>query len=349
MLLAGAALILGLWAGLLRLGWAWPSLPNLAAAHGPLMIAGFLGVLIPLERAVALRQTWMLAVPVLAGLGWISALMVPLVGAGLWALSGLGTLGILLVMVRHEPRLHTVTMALGAAALALGNLLWLGRWPLFQVVLWWVPFLTLTIGGERLELSRVLRLTRAQTGLFAGLVALALAGAGVATLAEPHWGARMLGMALVGLALWFMRYDVAARNLRHPNPLTRYIALSLFGGYLWLAVAGAVWLGAGGLVAGPLYDAALHAVFVGFVFTMIFGHAPIIFPALLGVVFNFRPVLYGPLAGLHLSLLSRILGDVLGVYAVRQWGGLLNAVAIVAFVALMAGLSRRSPNQAVDI
>ena len=45
----------GLWAGLQRMGWALPHLhPNLAALHGPLMLAGFLGTLIALERAVAL-------------------------------------------------------------------------------------------------------------------------------------------------------------------------------------------------------------------------------------------------------------------------------------------------------
>ena len=50
------ALLLAVWAGLLRIGWSLPTFPALSSAHGPLMIAGFLGVLIPLERAVALRQ-----------------------------------------------------------------------------------------------------------------------------------------------------------------------------------------------------------------------------------------------------------------------------------------------------
>ena len=54
--LAILALLFAMWAGLLRLGWILPTLPNRALAHGPLMISGFLGVLIPLERAVAIRQ-----------------------------------------------------------------------------------------------------------------------------------------------------------------------------------------------------------------------------------------------------------------------------------------------------
>jgi len=43
MALAMAALLAGLWAGLVRIGWAWPALrPTLPISHGPLMISGFL-------------------------------------------------------------------------------------------------------------------------------------------------------------------------------------------------------------------------------------------------------------------------------------------------------------------
>src|SRR5512134_1969811 len=108
-MLAILALLFALWAGLLRLGWALPSFPNLSVAHGPLMISGFLGVLIPLERAVAIRQKWMFAVPVIAGLGWLSLLLVPWIGGVLLTLASLGALLILGVMVRREPHLHTIT------------------------------------------------------------------------------------------------------------------------------------------------------------------------------------------------------------------------------------------------
>lgn len=47
------ALLAALWAGLVRLGWGLPPLrPTLPIAHGPLMVSGFLGTLISLERAV---------------------------------------------------------------------------------------------------------------------------------------------------------------------------------------------------------------------------------------------------------------------------------------------------------
>ena len=56
--------------GLVRLGWNLP-LPwqDQLIAHGPLMVCGFLGTLISLERAVALGAPWGYAAPVLVASG----------------------------------------------------------------------------------------------------------------------------------------------------------------------------------------------------------------------------------------------------------------------------------------
>jgi len=68
--LAFLGLLAALWAGLMRLGWQLPALtPSLAMLHGPVMISGFLGTLITLERAVAMKQRWMYLPPLLSGLG----------------------------------------------------------------------------------------------------------------------------------------------------------------------------------------------------------------------------------------------------------------------------------------
>lgn len=331
--LAILALLFALWAGLLRLGWALPTFDNLAAAHGPLMVSGFLGVLIPLERAVAIRQKWMFSVPLVAGAGWVTLFFQPGLGAVLLTTGSLGAVAILGVMVKREPHIHTITMAFGALAWLVGNLLWMFGLPVFQVVFWWMAFLVLTIGGERLELSRVLRLKPNEIHLFSLLAAALLAGA-ILAIFELNLGSRLGGFALLGLALWFLRFDLARRNLRHPNPLTRYIAICLFGGFLWLGISGGLFLYLGALYAGPFYDAALHAVFVGFVIAMIFGHAPIIFPAILGAQVKFYPAFYAHLGLLHLSLALRLVGDLTLQMALRQWGGLLNEIAILLFLGL---------------
>jgi hypothetical protein len=333
LLSAVLALLLALWAGLLRLGWTLPAFPNLALAHGPLMISGFLGVLIPLERAVAIRQKWMFLVPLLAGLGWVGLLIFPSVGGVLLTLGSLGTLAILIVMVRREPHLHTITMAFGALAFVIGNLLWMYGLPIFQIVFWWMAFLILTIGGERLELNRVLQPKPAQIRIFTlGAVAL-FAGATLAVF-NLEWGARLSGFSMLVLSLWFLKNDLATRNIRHANPLTRYIAFCLFGGFIWLGVGGLLQLIVGATYAGPLYDAVLHVVFVGFVMSMIFGHAPIIFPAILGLPVQYRPAFYGHLVLLHLSLLLRVAGDLTNQFDIRRWGGLLNEVAILLFLGM---------------
>ena len=341
--LAILALLFALWAGLHRMGWSLLSFPTLSVAHGPLMVSGFLGALIPLERAVAIRQKWMFAVPALAGLGWISLLIVPFLGGVLLTLASLGTLMILGVMVGREPHLHTMTMFVGVLAWAAGNFLWMLGFPIFQIVYLWISFLVLTIAGERLELSRVLRPVPGQLRLF-GILAAALSGGAILSLFNLSLGTRLSGIALLALSLWFLRNDLAGRNIHHPNPLTRYIAMCLFAGFLWLGLGGVLMLYFGALYAGPYYDAALHAVFVGFVISMIFGHAPIIFPAILGVPIHFRPAFYIHLCLLHVSLVIRLAGDLGGQTDIRKWGGVLNEVAILLFLVMTVYTILTPPN-----
>jgi len=334
--LAILGLLAALWAGLMRLGWELPALTaSLALAHGPLMISGFLGTLITLERAVALKQNWMYLAPLLAGLGWLAAVLIPdrLSGPILLSAASLGGVAILLEITRREFALHTVTMLLGMLAWSVGNLLWLTGLPLYQVVFWWQAFLVLTIAGERLELSRVLRPARSQQWLFGAIVFLLLTGL-LVTAFDLQPGTRLAGAALLALAVWSVRNDIAWRNLRHRLDLTRYIAWCLALGFVWLGIGGAVHLVLGAQFAGPRYDAALHAVFVGFVLSMIFGHAPIIFPAVLGVPISFHPAFYIQLAVLHLSLALRVVSDFANAQAPRMWGGLFNAIAVLLFVGL---------------
>ena len=325
------ALLLALWAGLLRMGWRLPAISGLALAHGPLMVAGFVGALIALERAVAIRMKWMFAVPAISALGSFILLLYQIIGAWLITAGSLGTVAILGVMLRRELKIHTAAMAIGALAWAFGNILWLSGMPIFQVVPWWQAFLILTIGGERLELSRVLRASTAQVRLFVVAVAGLLAGA-IVSIFTLDVGARLFGIALLVLSLWFMRNDIARPNIRHPAALTRYMAFCLYAGFIWMGIGGMIQLYLGAVYAGPLYDAALHSIFVGFVISMIFGHAPMIFPAILGVPITFSRAFYAQLVLLHLSLIVRITGDLSGALLLRQWGGLLNEVAILLFL-----------------
>ncbi len=334
--LAIFALLAALWAGLLRLGWSLPALtPSLAMTHGPLIVSGFLGTLITLERAVALKQKWMYLPPLLAGVGWLVTILIRtlLIGPFLLTLASLGGVAILIEITRREFALHTVIMLLGMLAWFAGNLLWLLGWQIFQVVFFWQAFLILTIAGERLELSRVLRPSSESQVLFGGIVTIFLAGI-IVSIFNPQVGMRLNGAALLFLALWSVRHNPAWRNLRHKLPLTRYIAWCLALGLAWLGGGGGLNLIFGAQVAGPRYDAALPVVFVGFVISMIFGHAPIIFPAILGVPISFQPAFYIHLILLHASLVLRVIADYANWHTLRMRGGLLNEVAILFFIGM---------------
>jgi len=137
---------------------------------------------------------------------------------------------------------------------------------------------------------------------------------------------------LLGLTMWLGCYDIARRTVRQTG-LPRFAAICLLSGYVWLAVGGILAITYGSVVAGPHYDAVLHAVLLGFVFSMIFGHAPIIFPAVFGFAVPFRPIFYAHVALLHLSVALRLLGDALFIVPLRQWGGLMNVLAILFFLA----------------
>ncbi len=95
--------------------------------------------------------------------------------------------------------------------------------------------------------------------------------------------------------------------------------MALLAGYVWLGVAGLLSLRYGGVTAGMAYDAGLHSLFVGFTFSMIFAHAPIILPAMTGLAVPYHARFYLPLALLHGSLLLRVAGDLAGWLPGRRW------------------------------
>lgn len=344
-LLARAALAAGvltllltsLWAGLLRLGWALPSpQATLAAVHGPLIVCGLLGTVIGLERAVALAKPWAFAGPLLtlAGGAALLAGLPTSLAALLMAGGSLGLLAVFAAVLRRQPARFIVTMALGAGAWLGGNLLWLGARPFALVALWWAAFLVLTILGERLELGRLRQLPpRALWSFTLGVGA--LLAALLLGLANLDLGMRLAGLSFVGLGLWLLGYDIARRTVRRPG-IPRFSASCILSGSAWLLIGGLIALASGAVYAGPRYDALLHTVFVGFVFAMIFGHAPIIVPALLNVPYRFSRAGYLPLALLHASLVVRLAGDLGGLADVRRWGGMLNAIAILLFLLLTA-------------
>jgi len=305
------------------------------------MIAGFFGTLIALERAVAMGKTWTYIGPLLSGIGGILLAfgIGGTVGPVLVTLGSLWLVIIFIVILREHWIGYMIVMALGALALLVGNLLWLFGWQVYQIVLWWAGFLILTIAGERLELGRMVQKPAYSQPLFFGITTLYLAGL-IILLFSWDVGIRITGVGMLALALWLLQFDIARQTVKRDG-LTRFISICLLTGYAWLVVAGVVGLIYGGVPAGPVYDTLLHSIFLGFVFAMIFGHAPIIFPAVLGLEINYKSWFYYPLALLHLSLIVRLGGEMLGMGWARLWGGLFNVLAVLIYLVMISPILQK--------
>jgi len=334
---AGVALLLGLDAALLRLGLGAPlDAAALAAQHAPLMVFGFLGALIALERAVAVRRGWAYASPALLAFGALELLLpVPAaIGRGMIVLGLLVLLAIYLTIWRRAAATAIAIQALGAVAGLVATLPWLGGAPVPSILPGIAAFIVLTIAGERLELARISpAVTPRAERLGAGAAALLLLAATAAALWSAV-GTRLLGLMLGLLVLWLLRIDVASR-LVAARGLPRYMAACLLAGYAWLLVTAGIWLIAGEAPAGT--DAAIHATFLGFAMSMVMAHAPVILPAVLRRPLPYRPMLVVPVVLLHASLLVRLLGgDAWAIPGAWQWGGVLNVAAVLLFAVLAA-------------
>ncbi len=336
------ALSAALWAALVRVGWKMPALPMpIAGQHGALMVSAFLGTLISLERAVALQKKWAYVAPILSVLGGLALLLdvPPEIGRGLIALGSLGLVIVFGFIYRLHPTTDVVTMALGSVMWLIGNVIWWSGESIYRAAPWWAGFLILTICGERLELSRVLLLKQSSRTMFMMAVGVFSIGL-LLSLFSLDLGLRIGGVGLILLGVWLLRFDIARHTIKKAG-LTRYIAACLLPGYVWLIIGGSLWLIAGLPSSNLIIDAMLHTLFLGFVFSMIFGHAPIILPALLPVDITYRSIFYAPLVLLQGSLIVRVMADLMLNQTLRQWAGLFNVLAILLFLGVMLLSIRR--------
>lgn len=329
------ALLVGLWTGLARLGVTLPGgMPALAEFHGALMISGFLGTVICLERAVAIGRWWSYAAPTLSAIG-ATALIVDAAtfAGGAFLLAGIAlTLNSGRIVIR-QPALFTVVLTIAAACWVGGTLVWIKGAPAADVTGWWLAFLVLTIAAERLELSRLLSTPRSSQLIFAFASALIIAGAARGEFAGK--ASLLSGAGLLVATGWLVRHDIARRTIRL-SAQPRFTAVCLLAGYFWLGLAGLLLLLAPPGTATFSYDAAVHAIAIGFVLSMIFGHAPIILPAVAGLRIQYSAAAYVPLVLLHFSVLLRIAADLLEHIEMRAISGPITIIALAGYAATLA-------------
>jgi hypothetical protein len=288
-------------------------------------------MLISLEQAIAYGGRWAYSAPVLAGIGSLAMLVgAPMeFGAGAYAAAAAALAGGSLLATIRQPGVPAGALLFGALAWLAGNVLWLAGTGGADTAGWWLTFLIVTIAGERMELSRPMPQQRGGEAWFLSAFGLLLVGArnGLPT----GNGAILYGVALLLTALWFLRHDISRLDVRGTGQ-ARFTASCMLAGYVWLAIAGVV------LIASPSggafgYDVTLHAVLVGFVLSTAFGHALVILPAVARVDVGYAPVLYLPLALLHISVALRAGGGLMGWDSGRKGSGLLTIVALASFAA----------------
>jgi hypothetical protein len=341
MLLTAIALLGAIGGGLLRAGVALPGgsalLGPAAVAHAALMIGAFLGTVIGIERAVAVRLRAAFLAPLCSAAAGVPLLLGE-TAPGAWLLLAASAIFVAVnaLVVRRQPAAHTVLLLLGALAWLAGNAGFALGAPAEPTFAAWFAFLVLTIAAERLEMTRLMRRRPGAQALLYAILAAMACGAGASAIA-PVAGGVLYGASLLALAAWLGGFDIARRTaLAHG--LARYMAVCLLSGYVWLGVAGIAW--AATALGWPARDAALHALGLGFIVAMMMGHAPVILPAVTGIKLHFGRFFYVPLALLQISLLLRLGGGAVDP-ALRGAGAALNAAALLLFAAVVAGAALR--------
>jgi hypothetical protein len=181
------------------------------------------------------------------------------------------------------------------------------------------------------------------------VLTLMLSGIALRAISQPlAAGSRLFGgltvlsalLELAGVGLFMggiIKGRVMADSIQGPERFSR-AALQWFSVALLLNLGTTVYLAVHGSSVVPDWlDRALIIVeLFGFVMSMIFGHAPVIVPAVLGVRLPFRRWFYAHVLLLHAALLLRIVGDASGNTVAWQIGGAGTEVAIVVFLAASA-------------
>lgn len=327
----GAALVLGLYTGLARGGIGHRFVG--ADLHGVFMVLGFLGTLIALERAVALGRPWGYLAPTASAAAVMLLPFARTPGGVLLAVAGGVTTATYVDLLRRRLDVHLAIMAVGGIAWVAAAVLWLSGMGPVRITPLLAAFLVLTIVGERLELSRLTLPGPRRVRRFLAAVVVFAVGVALA----PAWrgtGLLLAGFGLLGQVAWLARHDLARRTIRRPG-LPRFAAACMLIGYVWLGVSGVLWGAMGAGVTGLLlHDALVHSLFLGFVLSMVMGHAPIIVPAVLRVPPRFARTAYVPLVLLHLSVAVRIVADLAGSLWWREIALHGNVAALALFVVL---------------
>jgi hypothetical protein len=337
-------LLIGLWAGLNRIGWSIYALPAIVH-HGAMMVGGFLGSLIALEKIIPLKRKILYVIPLMSGMSIIFFLVhQDVVAIAMLVISSIGLCLVFFYYLATQRHSIYLLMFIGSICWLAGNAVLLSKRFYPAAFPWWAAFVLFVISAERLELMKFLPVTAKQKILF--IVLLLLFPSGIILSFHAN-GNILCGVALIGTATWLLRFDLISITIRK-NGLPQYVAVALTAGYISLLTSGLLLITFASKAMG--YDAVVHTFFIGFVFSMIFAHGPIILPGVLGITAKpFHRILYLWIIILHASWLLRWITDAYLYFEWRKISGWMTTVAIVGYFISMAILAITSQRHAKTV
>ena len=302
------------------------------------MVGGFLGTLITLEKVIPIKKKILYLIPLLNALSvvffFIEQPRTALYG---FVVSSVSLAVVFLYYFREQRTIIYLLMFSGAICWIVGNILVLTKsfYPL--AFPWWSAFALFIISAERLELMKFLPVSSFNKKIFAALLLCFIVG----ILFSFHGvGSLISGLALIGTSLWLLSNDVIGINIKKSG-LPKFVAISLLAGYTSLLCTGIFFLSLSD--QWLTYDAIVHSFFLGFVFSMIFAHGPMILPGVMGIAATpFNRLLYFWLALLQASWLIRIFADVSVEAEIRKLSGVLSAVSILGYFITIGVITIRS-------
>jgi hypothetical protein len=324
-------LLSGLWSGLHRIGWDINSFP-LAPHHGAIMVGGFLGTLISFEKIIPLKKKGLYVIPIFSALSLVFFFFgQPKIAMCVLVVASTALSLVFLYYFRQQRSVIYVLMFIGAMCWFIGNVLVLTKsfYPL--AFPWWAAFALFIIAAERLELMKFLPVKQLNKIMFVLFLLSFLAG----VLFSFHGiGNLICGFALIATSVWLMRNDVIGINIKKVG-LPKFVAIALCTGYTAMLMTGIFFFSLSDQWLN--YDAIVHTFFLGFVFSMIFAHGPMILPGVMGISATpFSKVFYVWLAVLQLSWLLRIFADASIAMELRKLSGLISAVSILGYFITLA-------------
>ena len=334
LLLAMISLLTGLATGLNRMGWDL-NIVRTSLHHGAIMVGGFLGTLISLEKIIPLKNRSLYLIPVLSGMSVVFFFCaMPRMSFILLLLASAALTGVFIFYWLKERNTIYVLMVGGAVCWLVGNAMLLNTSLYPTAFPWWVGFILLIITAERLELTKFLPVTESSKRWLLFFLIIYIAGV---LLSFHAGGQRVSGIALVATSVWLMKYDIVGISIKK-SKLQKFIATALLSGYISMLLAGIFMLAFTSQVMA--YDAIVHTFFLGFAFSMIFAHGPVILPGVLGIAAKpWHPVLYIWLFLLHCSWIMRVVADIRVDFELRQASGLVAAACIPAYFLSIATLT----------